>query len=137
MSARKLIVALAILVGVAAFTSTVVMVAYPGSFKWTAPVLCPDDQPDPYVVRYESRTSDGKTGINFTLFCMGPDGQFTEVGTWRPLAVLTGVVGAGLAVLVAGLATLAWLSRHHRPTVAPVDAPEDAPRDAPVDAPSP
>lgn len=132
MSLRKVVVAVAILVGVAAFTGTMVMVAYPGSFKWTAPVLCPDDQPDPYVVRYETNTTDGKTGINFTLFCMGPDGQFTEVGTWRPLAVLTGIVGAGMAVLVAALGTLAWLSRHHRPPVAPDDAPVDAPVDEPT-----
>lgn len=134
----RVLLALAILLGVSAFTASMLMVIYPGSFKLTAPLLCPTDQPDPFVVRYSYQTSDG-TSTNFTLFCMGERGQFTEVGTWRPLALLAGFVTAGLVGLTAVLAVLAHLSRHHRPVPSedtPVDAPVDAPAPAPpVDAP--
>jgi hypothetical protein len=128
----RILLALVILLGVSAFTASMLMVIYPGSFKLTAPLLCPADQPDPFVVRYSYQTSDG-TSTNFTLFCMGERGQFTEVGTWAPFALLAGFVTAGLLVLTAGLAVLARLSRHHRP-VPPEDAPV-SPVDAPVDAP--
>ncbi|HEX5947146.1 MAG TPA: hypothetical protein VFY82_12745 [Acidimicrobiales bacterium] len=123
-------------------TASLVMVIWPGSFKLFAPVLCPDDQPDAYVVSYSMQTSDG-TSTNFTLFCMGDAGQFTEVGSWIPLCLLTAAIAAGWALLVLVFATLAHLSRHHRP---PIDCggggggdtaagPQDAPvrpQDAPV-----
>lgn len=136
---KRLIVAVAVLVAVSAFITTMLMVIYPGSFEWTAPVLCPDSRPDPFVVRYESQTRDG-TAVNFTLFCMGERGQFTEVGSWRPLALLMAFVTGAMVALVAGLGVLAHLSRHHRPGAAPPGddpegAPVDAPEDAPVDAP--
>jgi hypothetical protein len=132
----RVLLALVILLGVSAFTASMLMVVYPGSFKLTAPLLCPADQPDPFVVRYSYQTSDG-TSTNFTLFCMGERGQFTEAGTWVPLALLTGFVTAGLVGATAALAVLAHLSRRRRPDRpegAPVDAPV-APVDAPVDAP--
>lgn len=80
------------------------------------------------------------TAINFTLFCMGERGQFTEVGSWRPLALLMAFVTGAMVALGAGLGVLAHLSRHHRPGAAqpeddPEGAPVDAPEDAPVDAP--
>jgi len=60
---------------------------YPGSFKWTAPALCPDDQPDPFVVRTTTQDSEG-TGTSFSLFCMGERGEFSEAGSWGPMLVL-------------------------------------------------
>ena len=129
-------------------TASLVMVIWPGSFKLFAPVLCPDDQPDAYVVSYSMQTSDG-TSTNFTLFCMGDAGQFTEVGSWVPLALLTATIAAGWALLVLAFGTLAHLSRHHRPPIdggcggggmaaGPQDTPV-GPQDAPIgpqDAPS-
>lgn len=132
MRPRHLLIALVSLLVASAVTSSLLMVIWPGSFKLTAPLLCPADQPDAFVVQYTVQTTDG-TGTNFTLFCMGERGQFTEVGTWAPLALITGFVTAGLVVLAAGLAVLAHLSRHHRPAP-PGDDPADAPVDAPVDA---
>jgi hypothetical protein len=129
MKPGRVLLALVILLGVSAFTASMLMVIYPGSFKLTAPLLCPADQPDPFVVRYTYQTSDG-TSTNFTLFCMGERGQFTEVGTWAPFALLAGFATGGLAAVAGILAVLAHVSRHHRP-----DLPADAPADAPVDAP--
>jgi hypothetical protein len=62
-------------------------VIYPGSLRWTAPVLCPADQPDSYVVRTTVQDSEG-TSTSFSLFCMGERGDFSEAGSWRPLGVL-------------------------------------------------
>ena len=60
---------------------------FPGSMKWTAPVLCPDEQPDAFVIRITETDSEG-TSYSFSLFCMGERGDFTEAGTWRPLWLL-------------------------------------------------
>jgi hypothetical protein len=79
----------------ALFVSVMLMVIYPGSLKATASILCPDDRPDSFVVRYDVTTSDG-TGTNFTLFCMSERGEFVEIGTWEPLGLLFVFVGAGM-----------------------------------------
>jgi hypothetical protein len=74
-------------------------VVYPGSLRWTAPVLCPGDQPDAFVVRTTTTDSEG-TSTSFSLFCMGDRGEFTEAGSWRPLGVLfLYTYGALLALL--------------------------------------
>lgn len=78
---------------VSLFIAVMLMVAYPNVLKLGAPLLCPDDRPDPFVVRYDVQTTDG-TGTNFTLFCMSERGEIHEVGTWEPLLVLYGFVTA-------------------------------------------
>lgn len=103
----KFVLALSVTIGVAAFIALMLMVIYPGSLKVTAPILCPDDRPDPVVVRYDVQTSDG-TGTNFTLFCLSDRGEFVEVGTWEPLGLLflfvgVGMVGAVLLWMAVGL----------------------------------
>jgi hypothetical protein len=60
---------------------------WPGSMKLTAPVLCPSEQPDPFVVRTTTTDADG-TSTSFSLFCMGERGDFSEVGTWEPYGLL-------------------------------------------------
>ena len=79
------------------------LVVYPGALKLTAPVLCPDDQPDAFVVRTTVEDSEG-TSTSFTLFCMGERGQFTEVGTWQPLLLLF----AGSYALLVMLGAAGW-----------------------------
>jgi hypothetical protein len=91
----KIVLLLTGVVGVAAFVASMLMVIFPGSLKATAPILCPDDRPDPFVVRYDVQTSDG-TGTNFTLFCMSDRGDFYEVGTWEPLGLMFLFVAAGM-----------------------------------------
>lgn len=81
------VVVLLILAVTAITVSSVGMAIWPGAMKLTAPVLCPSEQPDPFVVRTTTTTSDG-TSTSFSLFCMGERGDFSEVGTWEPLALL-------------------------------------------------
>jgi hypothetical protein len=81
---------------------SIVQAVYPGSLKWTAPMFCPEDQPDAFVVRTETQDAEG-TAISFSLYCMGERGDFTEVGTWRPYGILfLYIYGAlvGLALLL-------------------------------------
>ncbi len=101
----KVVLSLTVTIGVAAFVASMLMVIWPGSMKMTAPILCPDDRPDPFVVRYDVQTSDG-TGTNFTLFCMSDRGEFFEVGTWEPLGLMFLIVGGGMltAVVLIGIA---------------------------------
>jgi hypothetical protein len=94
---------------VAIIVAVLVMVIYPGAFRLTAPVLCPDDQPDAFVVWYSTTTGDGETSTNFTLFCMDERGEFTEIGSWKPLAVVFGSIAAGLVALAFLLAVIAAL----------------------------
>lgn len=61
----------------------------PGILRLTAPVLCPADQPDARIVEYSTDVGDG-TGTSWTLVCIGPAGDVTEVGSWTPLAVVFG-----------------------------------------------
>jgi hypothetical protein len=89
---------------VALFIAVMLMVAYPNALRLGAPMLCPDDKPDAFVVRYTVQTSDG-TGTNFTLFCLSERGEPEEVGTWEPLFLLTGFVAA----VVYGFAVVLWL----------------------------
>lgn len=62
-----------------------------GWWRWTAPVLCPDHRPDGFVLE----EAPGR----LSLVCMGENGDYREVGAWRPLAVLL-VAGYGLVVVV-------------------------------------
>lgn len=92
---------LAVSAVVALILTSLLLVIYPGSFRWTAPHLCPSGQTDAYVVRYSQATSDGSQSTNFTLFCMDERGEFTEVGSWRPLGlVFAGMTAALFALIV-------------------------------------
>lgn len=90
-----------------------VLVAVPGILKLTAPILCPADQPDARVVEYSVDTGDG-VGTSSTLFCMGPDGDLTEVGSWRPLGVVFGALLLGLEALVLPIQLIGIVRRRRR-----------------------
>jgi hypothetical protein len=114
-------VAAALAVGVIV-VETIGTVIYPGSLRWTAPVLCPDDQPDAFVVRTTVQNSDG-SGTSFSLFCMGGRGDFSEAGTWKPLGVLFLYIYFGLLALAAAgwaLVNRARRRREPKPTPRPL-----------------
>jgi len=92
------VVVLAILAVAAITVSSVGTAIWPGAMKLTAPVLCPSEQPDPFVVRTTTTSSDG-TSTSFSLFCMGERGDFTEIGTWEPLGLLFLYTWAAFAAL--------------------------------------
>ena len=110
-----------IVLGVAAITvSSVGIAIWPGSMKLTAATLCPSEQPDPFVVRTTTTDSEG-TSTSFSLFCMGERGDFTEVGSGKPLGLLFLYTwGAFVAVTVLLLGRRSWRKRRRaRPTAAP------------------
>jgi hypothetical protein len=92
-------------VGVLAFaavmtTCILTIGIWPGEAKLTAPLLCPDDRPDAFVVADTYSVRPGETSTNFTLYCMGPRGETTEVGFFVPFLLLTLLHGAIILGLV-------------------------------------
>ena len=105
-SAGGCLVGLGVLAFAAVMTTVILAVGiWPGEAKLTAPLLCPDDQPDAFVVSDTYSVQPGETTTNFTLYCMGERGQHTEVGFFVPFLLLTVLHGAiilALVVLFAG-----------------------------------
>ncbi len=118
------------LIGLAglAFVATMVTIVttlaiWPGEAKLVAPLLCPDDQGDAYVVTDTSTDSSGDTSTSFTLYCMGPRGDITDVGWGRPFGLLLGFHAGLLVALTAALSILgALLRRRRRRSAGPLDA---------------
>jgi hypothetical protein len=130
-----------VLLAVLAFTATMVTVIvavgiWPGEAKLTAPILCPEDRPDAYVVADTYQVQPGETSTTFTMYCLGPRGETTDVGFFRPMALLT----AFHALLLVGLGLLFTAPRllrrrRSRPGGPPTGS--SAPDDVPVTAPGP
>ena len=100
------------LLGVVLFTSGMITILlsvaiWPGEAKLTAPLLCDDARPDPFVVRDTYNVQPGETSMTFTLYCVGPRGDYDEVGWMMPSLVLW----AAHTVLVVALVVLvvAWV----------------------------
>lgn len=97
------LVALGALAFVAVMITVIVTVGiWPGEAKLTAPLFCPDDKPDVFVVADSYSTSPGETSYNFGLYCMGPRGEIANKGFFGPFVVLT----LAHAALVVGLLVL-------------------------------
>jgi hypothetical protein len=73
---------------------------WPGELKLTAPFLCPDDKTDAYVVVDRHRVSPGETAYDFSLYCLGPQGNFEDVGFGAPFIILS-VFHTGLIFITA------------------------------------
>lgn len=85
----------------------------PVVLELTAPVLCPADQPDARVVEYHTDTGNG-VGTSNTLFCMGPDGDLTEVGSWKPLGIVFAAIFLGAEALVLPIQLIGMIRRKRR-----------------------
>lgn len=108
------LVGLGILAFAAVMTTIIVTVGiWPGEAKLVAPILCPDDRPDPFVVADSHQVSPGETSYNFTLYCMGPRGEHTDVGFFRPMLLLT-VLHAVIVATLITLVTVVIVVRHRR-----------------------
>lgn len=84
------LVTLGILAFVATMLTIIVCIAiWPGEAKLTAPLLCPGDKPDAFVVADTYSSRPGETSTNFTLYCMGPRGDVVDEGFFRPFVLLT------------------------------------------------
>jgi len=109
----RLLIGQAVIVLLAVSLPWIVLSPFPGALKATAPLLCPDDQPDARIVEYHTDTGDG-TGTSWTLVCLGPAGDLSEVGTWRPVAVFLGAWLLALEALVLPAQLLGLVRRRRR-----------------------
>jgi hypothetical protein len=78
---------------------------WPGEAKLTAPLFCAPPYTEPMVVSDTFTDSEG-TGTNFTLYCLGERGQFTDEGfllPWLTLWAAHTVIITALALVVAVL----------------------------------
>ncbi|HEY8545721.1 MAG TPA: hypothetical protein VIL36_11760 [Acidimicrobiales bacterium] len=107
------------LVGILLFSASmltciVTIGIWPGEAKLTAPLFCPDDKPDPYVVVDSYSRAPGETSYNFSLYCMGSRGEVEEVGFLWPCVVLTAAHGALILVIVGFFVVRGRLRRARR-----------------------
>ncbi len=57
------------------------------TFRLTAPLFCSPAYADPIVVSDTFHDSEG-TSVNYTLYCVGEHGAFTDEGFLRPFLVM-------------------------------------------------
>lgn len=88
----------------------VLLVIFPGMMKWTAPIVCPDGYPDPFVVRDTYSVQPGESTTTFTMYCMNDDGLVRDAGWFLPMLLIT----LGLAAVVVTLVAIGWLRRRFR-----------------------
>lgn len=79
---------------------------WPGELKLLAPFFCTDAQPDAFVVSDTYSPQPGETVTNFTMYCMGPRGDATDVGFLKPFLAISIVNGLAIVVAVVGLGLL-------------------------------
>lgn len=86
------LVAVAVLVFAGVMTTVLVTVAiWPGEMKLTGPLLCPEARTDVFVVSDTYSARPGETSTTFTMYCMGERGDVEDMGSFRPMAILTAV----------------------------------------------
>ena len=103
---------------VASMMTLIIAVAiWPGEAKLTAPLLCPDGQPDAFVVADTTQVQPGETNTSFTLYCMGERGDVTDRGFALPFALLT-AFHLVLLVLLIGVFSVRGALRQRRRTAA-------------------
>jgi hypothetical protein len=95
-------------------TIVISMAIWPGEAKLTAPVLCDPARPDPVVVRDTYSYRPGETSMTFTLYCVGPRGDYDEIGVFRPFLVLTAAHTTLIALAVVLFVIWARLRRRGR-----------------------
>ncbi|AHH18532.1 hypothetical protein NONO_c37450 [Nocardia nova SH22a] len=86
--ARALTTALTTGIGAGSIIGFVLPLAlWPGEARLTAPLFCTPSHHEPIVVSDTFHDSDG-TSVNFTLYCVGDHGTFTDEGFLRPFLVM-------------------------------------------------
>lgn len=91
----------------------ITLAIWPGELKLLAPIFCTDAQPDAFVVADTTNPRPGETATSFTLYCMGPRGDSTDVGFLEPFLMISVVNGLVLMIpiVVAAIAFGRWLRR--------------------------
>ncbi|MGI5218996.1 hypothetical protein [Nocardia sp. CA-290969] len=120
----RLLAVFAGILSATAIFSIVASVIWPGEIELIAPLFCADPYNDPMVVSDTYHDSEG-TSTNFTLYCVGDRGQFTNEGFFLPWLVLVAVHTA-IAVVLALLIGLANRGREPRDRETQDAAPQDS-----------
>ncbi|MGX1810162.1 hypothetical protein ACWIGI_30980 [Nocardia sp. NPDC055321] len=90
---------------IAAVAGIVIPLAiWPGEAKLTAPLFCSAPYTEPMVVSDTWHDSEG-TSVNYTLYCVGERGAYTDEGFARPMLVMS----AAHALIVAALVVVIGL----------------------------
>ncbi len=114
------LVGVAIILFVSMLVTVVVSLGiWPGEAKLTAPLLCPAEKADAFVVADSTSVRPGETSTSFTLYCVDENGAFAEIGWWRPMLLLWAAHTVPL-LLLAVLVRSRWMRRRRRH--APTDA---------------
>ena len=71
-------------------TCIVSIAIWPGEAKLLGPLLCTDARPDAVVVYDTYSPRPGETVTDFSLYCMGPNGDVTDHGWGKVFFWLTG-----------------------------------------------
>ncbi|MFD0360166.1 hypothetical protein ACFQZZ_01735 [Nocardia sp. GCM10030253] len=118
MSLRKLAVLFASIAVSTAMLGCVLTIAiWPGEAKLTAPLFCEDPYNQPMVVSDTFVDSEG-TGTNFTLYCVGDRGEFTDEGFLLPWLA----VWAAHTLIVFVLALLIAAATRRRPEISDTES---------------
>lgn len=88
----------------------ITLAIWPGQLELLAPILCSDAQPDAFVVADTTNPTPGETATNFTLYCMGPRGDSTDVGFLRPFLMIS-VVNGLLIMIPIVIAMIVMITR--------------------------
>lgn len=96
----NVLVAGIVLALVSAFSLIIPIALWPGEMKLVASYVCTDDQPDAMVVSDSTNVRPGETYTQFTMYCVGERGDYTDAGLRRPLTLLAVAHFVVLVVLV-------------------------------------
>ncbi|MEU7144277.1 hypothetical protein ABZ942_32870 [Nocardia sp. NPDC046473] len=97
---RKILATLAVILFSTALLGTVLPVAiWPGEAKLTAPLFCEAPYTEPIVVSDTFSDAEGQS-TNYSMYCVGDRGQYTEVGFLRPWLALWALHSAIVITLV-------------------------------------
>jgi hypothetical protein len=95
----------------------ILLAIWPGALKLTAPVLCPDDKPDAFVLRRMEAEDDPEGAVlTFRLICMDDRGDLVDVGYLRPGLVLAVYFWGAVTMIYvfSGSARASARNRHDR-----------------------
>ena len=114
----KMLVTLVVIIFSTAMLGCVLPIAiWPGEAKLTAPLFCEPPYTEPVVVSDTYHDSDG-VSTNYSLYCLGEHGQYTEEGFLLPWLALWALHTA-IAIFLVAATRIRWRRGHNRG--APVD----------------
>jgi hypothetical protein len=94
--------------------SLITSVIWPGQAKLLAPLFCDDARPDAFVVSDTYSSAPGETSTSFTLYCVGPRGDHTDVGWFKPFLGICVMNALAVTAVAVALGIRPWMRRVRR-----------------------